>query len=91
MLFDPKWVDPRLKLSGLIAWLENQPADQTYNYFCEERHCLISQYLSEVGLPFGRGHYGRFADANIRIAVAQQQPWTFGAALERARAVLAAQ
>lgn len=93
MLYDPKWeqktaADP-LSLESLIAWLEKQPASATYDYRVLDA-CLIAQWSGRCLLSFevnalfgGNGSW-----------IAQGEPganWTFGAALKRARAVLAAQ
>ncbi|MEH2501198.1 hypothetical protein V1290_000009 [Bradyrhizobium sp. AZCC 1578] len=54
MLYDPKWAtifevkaDP-FSLESLIAWLEKQPADKTYDYGCNG-HCLLAQYFTAMG------------------------------------------
>jgi hypothetical protein len=99
MLYDPKWevkTDP-YSLAGMIAWLEQQPAEQEYKWAnCED--CLVGQYLSAVlGPPadyaeVSRRH-GKFMRENpiaFRRGLALANPHTFGAALERARAALIA-
>jgi len=53
MLYDPKWeiqikADP-FSLDSLIAWLEKQPADKSYQ-FCDSSSCLIAQYLKAHGV-----------------------------------------
>lgn len=98
MLYDPKWekkvADP-LALECIIAWLATMPADQKYNYGDICGACLYSQYL--VGLGYESGikdaHSSRQLWKDLHnpqtIGVACDRPWTFGAALERARAVIA--
>lgn len=98
MLYDPKWeqrqanVDP-VSLAGLIAWLEKQPKNGTYNWSSIDE-CLACRYWEGLGYinpaqnkscPYaqvfgGLGNYGR---------IAQVRPWTFGGALKRARKVAA--
>jgi hypothetical protein len=85
MLYDPKWevkADP-LSLESLIAWLETKDPASTYD-FCDLRgNCLVDQWCR----PLGRS-YSELPDKIRRIAYAT--PWTFGAALKRARAALMA-
>jgi len=97
MLYDPKWqnetkADP-YTLQGFIAWLEQQPADEHYNYY-DICGCVAHQYLVSTG---ARGADG-FSEDNHTLGdvfsnlheyhfVAGAYPWTFGAALERARFV----
>lgn len=82
--------DP-LTLDSLIAWLEKQPADKVYDFWhCRE--CLLYQYLRDAGLP--RSDYGvvhALGGTDIGGRIAHQLPWTFGAALDRARALRAKQ
>lgn len=100
MLYDPKWeVETKpdvFSLDGLIAWLENQPADQKYDYVCNGE-CLLALYFIHAGyenismgiIEFDYGKYWENKKClpehfnNISI----ERPHTFGAALERARAV----
>ncbi len=89
MLYDKRWERKaeQPSLEGLLAWLEAQP-DRVYDY-TDARDCLVARYLQHIGYSqrasglhaheidtfFGReGH---------RIAV--QRPWTYKAALHRAR------
>jgi hypothetical protein len=102
MLYDPKWevqvkADP-FSLESLIVWLEKQPAEKQYCYGDNGR-CLLADYFTSVGyenVSVGACdfHHGpnlemtaKFSDDFSDIAV--NRPWTFGAALERARAALA--
>lgn len=88
MLYDPKWevpvkADP-FSLDSLIAWLEKQPPGKTYDYSDCGGLCLICQHLTAHDIHFSK--YAQFENSEIRLAVAAQIPFTFGAALERARA-----
>ena len=85
MLHNPKW--DLISLESLIAWLEQQPADGTYDW-TKPDECLIACYLTSklgilpeysVSLYQSMPHYHE---------IAAYEPYTFGAALERARAVL---
>lgn len=87
-------------LESLIAWLEKQPADEQYE-FCEWNNCLLAQWLrsmdpkAHVVGPNGflYSALGQTVDlmhlANIVHAGSfrSRHLHTFGAALERARAV----
>lgn len=80
-----------LSLSTLIAWLEKHPADEAYDYDNCKGHCLIGRYMAAHGYGWYEPgiSYDTFClserDWGFRIAV--QRPHTFGAALERARAL----
>jgi len=85
MLFRPQWetkTDP-LTMEGLIAWLETKPADETYDYENCRGECLYGQYIASHGISW-EGSRGPFM-AHVYQHVAHQYPWTFGAALDRAR------
>lgn len=84
--------DP-LSLDGLIAWLETMPADGEYDW-ANIRGCLGFQYLTAVGLPVDCCSGDYWIDAHGRDHalpwlpdIAGLVPWTFGAALQRARAL----
>lgn len=101
MLYDPKWevevkADP-LTLESLIAWLETKPTDEAYDYHNCHGRCLYGQYMASHGIKWkesGASIPGLAPKARDRFcelvycAVADQGPWTFGAALERARAAV---
>lgn len=89
--------DP-FSLDGLIAWLAQQPPDRKYEwYYCEA--CLMHAYFSEgLALPNVPGHptlflrggnifsySDLFSSVHAYHAVGKPTPWTFGAALSRAR------
>lgn len=101
MLFDPKWeVQTKpdvLSLEGLIAWLETKPAQRAYDYLNCEGQCLYGQYMAAHGIPWResgasapglapkeRDHFC----ALVYRDVADDSPYTFGGALERARKAL---
>jgi hypothetical protein len=103
MLFDPKWevkADP-LSLESLIAWLEKQLAGARYDYGCNGT-CMLARYFYRVDpnfLSVGTSRVSfedgdRFFDWELPdgwddIAFGDAGPYTFGAALERARALQA--
>lgn len=97
MLYDPKWEKPKvdpLSLGGLIAWLEMQPANKTYDWLDCSGQCLIDQYGAAVGLPHIavnlNGELNQiFPDMADYATVCGggEDGWTFGGALERARSV----
>lgn len=91
MLYDPKWevevkADP-FSLESLIAWLEKQPADREYNWASIDE-CMCAQYFG-CGADWAERHdQFEFATGIRPDAIALGRPWTFGAALERARKAL---
>jgi hypothetical protein len=103
MLYDPKWevetkADP-FSLESLIAWLEKQPADGEYNWD-DGSECLLGQWLKTID-PKVECDFIR--QPNLYLYQVLDQPVdlkkfetivrdtdTFGAALYRARAALAA-
>lgn len=94
MLYDPKWeqqteVNPH-SVAGIIAWLETQPADKEYAWY-DTRACLACRYLEALGYkaPWGSFKYtGAFGNSDNYFEIAGQKPWTYGAALGRARKLL---
>jgi hypothetical protein len=91
MLFNPQWdkrdrVCGRVSLKALIAWLEKQPADQTYNYMAAHQ-CMLAQYLQAQGCSVTESTINLDDDWLKKIALGKGfDDWTYGAALERARA-----
>lgn len=78
-------------LDGLIAWLRMQPPEKGYRYWDVTGGCLLGQYLAHRNVIWSGTSYGQIAtcyglpaDRLIGNVVARQEPWTFGAALERA-------
>lgn len=108
MLYDPKWeqqtkADP-FKIETLIAWLEKQPAEETYCYM-STGHCLLAQYFVSLGFQDatvgGRGELSYLDGGELKHAtwpecfgdVAYGDGFgrrTFGAALGLAREIAAA-
>ncbi len=78
-------------LEGLIAWLETQDPATTYCWV-DGGHCLLAQYAKAVGSTYLKVtvglNGGRHGEPD---GIAILRPWTYGAALERARKLLAAQ
>lgn len=99
MLYDPKW-KPKTKadpftMQALVAWLEQQPKAKMYDYWDRGGRCLYGQYMAAVGVPWAEAKlntihdpYREFRHAVYDIACAGRLRSTFGAALNRARAVL---
>lgn len=93
MLYDPKW-EPKTDtyiMPTLIAWLEKQPAYKTYTYSCPQT-CLAAQYFQEMGVeypvPILRGKPSANDSFGYKLEwLAHEKPRTFGAALERAKAL----
>ena|SRR5689334_22224193 len=95
MLYDPKWeiqttIEP-ISLVAFIAWLETKNPGQEYNYMNCSGACLIDQYGDSFGLKHLASHGSHlekiFGGPMWRgyHYVCGDTPWTFGAALERAR------
>jgi hypothetical protein len=99
MLYDPKWeqktkADP-FSLDSLIAWLEQQPAENRYCY-ADNGKCLLGRYFTAKGFKavnvWSSGVSYQGGDAGLPPHfndIAVYTPHTFGAALERARAARA--
>jgi hypothetical protein len=98
MLYDPKWevkTDVHT-LPSFIAWLETQPAEGTYDWDNCQGKCLIGQYMATCGLGGRARNYPGFVRRSLKNGadlqiIACELPWTFGAALARARAAQAQQ
>jgi hypothetical protein len=77
-------------LDGLIAWLETQPKDKVYCW-ADTGHCLFSQWGEALGLGKQQNAYlevGKLPSWEMLTdaCIAVVQPYTFGAALKRAKA-----
>jgi hypothetical protein len=90
MLYDPKWqqtVEP--SLTGFIAWLAQQHPWASYHYTpCTG--CAIDGYLRSIGTTYEDHHAAGGYPIRLKQwneAIAQPNPRTYGAALERARAL----
>jgi hypothetical protein len=90
MLYNPQW-RPR-GVVDLIAWLETRDPGEYYNYHSCSR-CLIAQWMGnsvdwpvEIKIIY-KGH----DPGAIAYGSGAPEDWTFGAALARARAALAAE
>lgn len=102
MLFDPKWeqkTETKPTFEGFVQWLEMQPARKRY-VWGDCQSCAIAQYIRGFGIesindvPYEKYNEleGGFGDKDTEDGlgtVAISKPHTFGAALARARAVLA--
>lgn len=98
MLYDPKWeARPNImSLRGLVAWLEQQPPETTYDYV-NPYDCLLCRYFlahgySDVSVALNTlWHSGgkiSFPDGMRRAAITDADIDTYGAALKRANSVL---
>lgn len=99
MLYDPKWQAPETKvdpksLPAFIEWLGKMNPRGKYDYGDCAGTCLIDRWLVHNGIEVGASEEGArnyldFCGATEWDAdIACMRPWTFGAALERARALL---
>ena len=80
---------PKPSLAGLVAWLETKDPNETYQWETCQGHCLIGQYLHSVGIEWQwmvTHNPGLYHELTPN-ALAGRLPHTFGAALERARAL----
>jgi hypothetical protein len=93
VLYDPKWEGP--SLASFIAWLETQNPREKYAFYDCNGRCLLGQYMRAMGIPWEyKGDWettpymtlGRRLFGNGKFNVLHDNPWTFGAALKRARA-----
>lgn len=89
----PSEADP-FSLESLIAWLEKQPADKEYDYYDCDGACLYGQYGAAIRLARPMDAWDRVCDSdclnnrNHAGDIAARTPWTFGAALTRAKRAL---
>lgn len=94
MLYDPKWevkAEPTymgIGLQSFVAWLGHMPENEPYNYADPDR-CAAGQYSHSLGLGAVRSFLSHDSPVAMTIfRIVQPKPWTFGAALSRARALL---
>lgn len=95
MLYNPKWQQPPATtlptLDGFIAWLEMMPPDGAYNFECTDGRCLVALYGCSLSSEWNHSRdymsFCRriFGGKGYNVGPACMTPWTFGAALERAR------
>jgi hypothetical protein len=85
----PKVQADVLTLSDFIGWLETKDPRQRYEFDDCAGGCLLGQYMAERGIPWGNGNYiptcKTVFGAGLHVPVLASKPYTFGAALERAR------
>lgn len=97
----PKISPAPLSMGDLAAWLETKAPHEQYKSYDAAR-CLLTQFVRargyrrpiftsrsvfeyrRLGFWIAKGQYS----PDLYDLVAVQRPWTFGAALERARAAL---
>jgi hypothetical protein len=98
MLYDKRWEKPEVKadpfsLESLIAWLEKQPAQASYDSSCIH-HCMLAQWIEAMGVTslyeiamrsFELGEKDGPFKSISGIGENRRVLRTFGAALERAR------
>jgi hypothetical protein len=82
MLYNPQW--NVMSLESLIAWLESQPANGSYNWPHPDR-CLLGCYLTDKTGSCA-SFRSSYTDMPHYREIAAPEPWTFGAALSRALA-----
>lgn len=92
MLYDPKWeMKAKPSLDGLIAWLETQDPTVAYDFDNCQGQCLIGQYMNHLGIGWINNYMPTcrtiFGGDGFSVGVAVEEPWTYGAALFRARAL----
>lgn len=105
MLYNKNWDQPKQQpkydihsIEGLAGWLQTMPPDQPYDY-CSSSCCLNAQYYRAMGYRLIRMRAHDFNHGLIRRHVelprgfwhiAAGTPWTYGAALARARGWISA-
>lgn len=87
-------------LESLIAWLETQDPEKRYDWHQCQGACLLSQYAYAIGedgshynalIPKFKaamglsGLDGMYASFPISSYIAREAPWSYGAALARAK------
>lgn len=79
-------------MCGLVEWLEDQRPQERYDYMCAS-HCLHARFRRACGRGYNPLHIAAAWLWPIGLTgkierLAHRGQWTFGAALERARAAL---
>lgn len=72
---------PPLTLVAITQWLETKPPEQEY-IWQDPTECVVGHYLRDHGSSWGTVAY---SDMPNYHEIAGAKPWTFGAALERAK------
>jgi hypothetical protein len=81
-------------LTGFIAWLKTKPPQGRYDFDDCEGGCLMGQYMAYCGIEWGEVSvillpYSRVVERVFRDwgdqEVLSDRPWTYGAALKRAK------
>jgi hypothetical protein len=83
MMHEPE--HPPLTIDALVKWLEAQRPDQEYMWQ-DPTYCLVGHYLRDHGSSWGSVAYSELPHYD---EIAGAKPWTYGAALERAKSVTA--
>lgn len=86
---------PVLGLADFISWLETRDPNAKYDFGDIKGNCLVGQYLASRGVAWVKG---KTMESEIyqectgpgACFIAVRTPWTYGAALNRARKVLLA-
>ena len=81
MLFNPKWSGP--SVAGLASYLETRNPAEEYIYM-NSKMCMLHEYGEAIGVEYGHPN----AFGLVIETIAAEFPHTYGAAMERARAVL---
>lgn len=86
-------MDDIFKIEPLVRWLETKRATDEYN-FADRKSCVLAQYYEHLGTDADVGGWTVTIDTKWHTMseefsdIAAEEPHTFGAALERARALL---
>lgn len=88
MLWDPSKDKPlKTPRQKLIAWLETKPARGEY-FWPSAADCMVGRYCRESEKTVLKGYYaGQCGGIPEYFYIARSAPWTFGAALRRAKLV----
>jgi hypothetical protein len=91
MLYSPRWEHP--KLADLIAWLETEDPSTKYDWADPYYNCLCARFLRSRGIDepvaYAYEYAEIFGDGATYLRVGMKRPWTYGAALQRAKAEMA--
>jgi hypothetical protein len=78
-----------MSLLSIIAWLQTKDPNEHYPFCNTQGRCLFSQYLVSLGYPrdptVDDELFALWREMHVNFGyIAQEHPWSFGAALERA-------